>query len=83
MLGTGGGLWLAGGLTLGFTLQRQRRAQGTEDLRGSENISPAMLQRYDDDLRDRDRLRAATIGLWSLAGVATAIGLVLLRDRRR
>jgi hypothetical protein len=78
MIGTGAGLWLAGGTTLGFAFGFQRRAQRIEDTRGVRNIDTDELIVLEDSLYSRDQLRGATIGLWTGAAVTTAIGLVLM-----
>jgi hypothetical protein len=78
LLGTGGGLWVAGGTTLGLTFAFQQRAQRIADLRGERNLSDDELQRLEDSLAARDRLRGATIGLLSAAAITTVVGVVLL-----
>ena len=83
LLGTSAGLWLGGGLTLGFALRSQDHAQKIDALRGESNISTAQLQAQTTDLERRDSLRGATIGLWSAAAVAGVVGLVLMLSDRR
>ena len=82
LLGTSAGLWLGGGLTLGFALRSQERARTIEALRGDRNISVAQLEAQAADLDRRERLRGATIGLWSAAAVAGVVGLVLMLSDR-
>lgn len=83
LLGTSAALWIGGGVTLGFALRNQERARAIEALRGDRNISSGERSRQAADLTRRDRLRGATIGLWSAAAVAGVISIVLiLADRR-
>ncbi len=82
LLGSGLGLAVAGGGTLAGALVHQRRAQDIDAMRGEANIDVEQLDTLNGSLETRDRLRGATIGLWSTAAVCGVVGLVLvLTDR--
>ncbi len=82
LFGTGAGLALAGAGTLGFALGAQRRARRIDDRRQEANIDLESAEQFNADIRQRDQLRGATIGLWSTAAVAGVVGLILvLTDR--
>lgn len=82
LLGTGGGLALAGGTTLTLALVFQRQAKQIEASRDDANLEADQRDEYNADVERRDRLRGAAIGLLSASLVATATGVLLvLLDR--
>lgn len=82
MLGSSAGLAVAGAGTLGFALGAQRRARRVDERRRTENIELGTAEQFNVDIRQRDQLRGATIGLWSAAAVAGVVGLILLATDR-
>jgi hypothetical protein len=83
LLGSSAVLWVAGAATMGAAFRFQQRAQEVAGLGGMRNIDEAQRQGLADDVQRRDRLRGATIGLWTAAAVTGIMGLILvLADRR-
>ena len=83
LLGTSAALAVGGAVTIGLSFRTQDRAQDIAALSGVRNISGAQRQQLADDVQARDRLRGATIGLWTTAAVTGIVALILvLTDRR-
>jgi tetratricopeptide (TPR) repeat protein len=83
MLGSSAVLWVAGAATMGVAFRVQKRAQDVAGNSGVRNIDAAQRQALADDVLRRDRLRGATIGLWTAAAVTGIVALVLVLSDRR
>jgi tetratricopeptide (TPR) repeat protein len=83
LLGSSAALWVGGAVTMGVAFRFQARAREVDAWSGERNIDAAQRQALDDDVRRRDQLRGATVGLWTAAAVTGIVGLILvLTDRR-